>query len=156
MAATRLSASASAVLKAAAPSASGNPSARHNRFAGSTERPAASATSPPVSSGTAPTIARSRASGAVIGPGGCPVGSVEELIAHGQLCPLDLGDVTQLDPTQLARIGDDQGAAAEHAVDEALLVGDVADPVQRDVVPAAGEHTRARDQAPAGEGVRRQ
>ena len=67
MAATRISASASAVLNADAPSASGNPRARHSRWAWSTVSPAALATCSPVSSGTAPRIARSRSSGSFIG-----------------------------------------------------------------------------------------
>src|SRR6478735_7602086 len=151
IAATLESASASAVLNAEAPSAPGKPSARQSRCAWSTVSPAVAATSSPVSSGTAPRIARSRSSGAVISL----AGPVEELVAHPKLGLFDVGDVVELHPALLAGVGDDQGAAAEDPVEQALLVLDVADPVHRDVVAPTGEQAGAGDQPAVGEGVGR-
>ena len=153
IAATRVSASASALLNADAPSACGKPSARQSRCAWPGVSPAAAATSSPVSSGY-----------------GAENRPLEVLRIRHQPCGLrgrarrspSAGPARPAEcrcsstRPELARVGDHEGAAAEDPVDQALLVGDVADPVHRDVVAAPGEDARAGDQAAVGEGVRRQ
>ncbi len=159
-----LSAARSPSVNAASSPASGKPSARQSRRASSRVTPAASATSSLVSEGFSPRIAPSsawrvkRGSGSVIeaafpavGSSVCP--NSRSLIAR---CTCSTcGMSWQPDPALLAGVGDHQRAAAEHPVDQAVLVGDVADPGQRDVVPAPAEDAGAGDQPAVGDGVRR-
>ena len=56
------------------------------------------------------------------------VGVAEQQVADLQVHLLDVRDVGKPDLASLARVGDDQRAAAEHPVDDAVLVGDVVDP----------------------------
>ena len=68
---------------------------------------------------------------------------------------LDPRDVGQRHLAVRARVADHQGAAAQQPVDEVLLVGHVADPGERDVVAAPGDHAVPGDQPPGGDRVRR-
>src|SRR6478736_6093933 len=128
--ATRTRASASTSLNATSSPASGKPRARQSRWACWTESPDGPAISSPVSSGTAPMMARSRSSGAVIGPAVDRVVRLVDQVVEDQLDLFHARDVVELDTTCLAGVGDDKRAAPEDPVDQALLVGDVADPGQ--------------------------
>ena len=83
-----------------------------------------------------------------------PTGPTEQL-GELALYRLHPRDVVQPDRAMGAGVADHEGAAAEHPVENALVVGDVADPVQRDVVPPSGDQALTRDQPLVGDRVRR-
>ena len=166
-------------VNAVAAPGSGKPSARQSRRAWSRETPwlgrdllgavAAARRRGSLararSRGGAPSRARAGRPGARPGPapGAAPqapssrVGRVQvvEQLVEAALGLLDARDVGQRDLAVGAGVGDHQRAAAQQPVDETQLVGDVADPAQRDVVAAAGDDPVAGDQAPVGDRVRR-
>ena len=147
---------------------SGKPSARQSRCACSRSTPVSAASSTAVKTGSSPRMALLEVlAGRPSGRGWDSEAAQTPSSRASSVCSswsrsLSLRWVSSTrgmsgsgDLAVRARVADHQRAAAEQPVDEVLLVGDVADPGQRDVVAAPGDHAVPGDQPAGGDRVGR-